>query len=124
MSFVETKKKLDAEKEAKEYEQYNVTATINAGVRVVRIAGVSVGVAYSDEDEKQLIETLRHYGADLSTKEKVYAAMHKMQETAAIATDIRESGMQVEAEYTTGCGTKVFQIDGKLYNRDGKVVAE
>lgn len=124
MSFVETKKKLDAEKEAQQYEQYNVTATINAGIRMVRIAGVPVGIANSDEDEKHMVDTLRHYGTDLSTPERVYEAIHKMQKSACVATDLRDSGMNVEAEYYTDAGTPVFQIDGKLYDENGHVLAK
>jgi len=122
MSFVETKKKIDAEK-AEPIEQYGVVDTLNAGMRLVKIADVPVGVAYSDEDEKNMQEALSHFGP-LETREQVMQAMYNMQHTTRIATDLRESGMKVEKEFTSKAGKKTFLIDGKIYDESGNVVAE
>lgn len=122
MSFVETKKKIDAEK-AEPIKQYGVVDTLNAGMRLVKIADVPVGVAYSDEDEKNMREALSHFGP-LETREQVMQAVYNMQHTTRIATDLRESGMKVEKEFTSKTGKKTFLIDGKIYDESGNIVAE
>ena len=121
MSFVNTKKALDAEKSEKQYKdlkQFNISDTIKTPMRLVKVAGVSVGVAYNDEDEQRLLETLHHYGQDLTNSSKVLAAISRMQTSLMVAEDLREAGMVPEQELKID-GRTVLMIDGNLYMTDG-----
>lgn len=51
-------------------------------------------------------------------------ALFNMQHTTRIATDLRDSEMKVEKEFTSKSGKKTFLIDGKIYDESGNVVAE
>lgn len=123
MSFKDTKKKIEAAN-IKPAEQYNVTKTLNAGIRIVKVAGVPIGVASSDEDEKFMIETLSHFNTTLETKNDVYKAFGKMQETANIATDLKEAGLTPDKEFTSKSGKPIFEISGVLYDKDGNELAK
>lgn len=121
MSFVNTKKTLDAEKSEKQYKdlkQFNISDTIKTPMRLVKVAGVPVGIAYNDEDEQRLLETLHHYGQDLTNSRKVMTAISRMQAFLAIAEDLREAGMVPEQELKID-GRTVLMIDGNLYETDG-----
>ena len=120
MSFVETKKKLDSEKNP--VEQYNVLKSIENGVRVVKLHGVTLGVVTSDEDEKAMIELLSHYGS-LDNPESLGKTLLKMYNEARIATDLRNSGFKPEMEITEN-GKSKFVIDGKLYDENGTKIGE
>ena len=119
MSFVETKKKLEAEAVKK----YGVIDTMNKGMRLVKVMDVQVGIEYRDEDEKNMLEALSHFGI-LDSCNNVMQALFNMQHTTRIATDLRDSGMKVEKEFTSKSGKKTFLIDGKIYDESGNVVAE
>lgn len=121
MSFVNTKKTLDAKKSEKQYKdlkQFNISDTIKTPMRLVKVAGVPVGIAYNDEDEQRLLETLHHYGQDLTNSRKVMTAISRMQAFLAIAEDLREAGMVPEQELKID-GRTVLMIDGNLYETDG-----
>lgn len=121
MSFVNTKKALDAKKAEEQYKdlkQFNISDTQKTAMRIVKIAGVPVGVAYNDEDEQRLLETLHHYGQNLLTSKDVYAALAKMQRTLSIAENLREAEMTPSQELTID-GRTVLLIDGDLYETDG-----
>lgn len=120
MSFVETKKKLDSEKNP--VEQYNVLKSIENGVRVVKLHNLTLGVAASDEDEKAMIELLGHYGS-LDNSESLKKALLKMYNKACVATDLRNSGLKPEMEITEN-GKSKFVIDGKLYDEGGTEIGK
>ena len=119
MSFVETKRKLDAES----IKKWGVIDTIKTGMRIVSICDIPVGVAYSDEDEKNMRDALAHFGI-LDTRGNVLKAMQTMQDTVTIATDLRNSGMNVEKEFINKSGKRTFLIEDKLYDESGNIVAE
>lgn len=121
MSFVETKKALDAKKEQANYKEYNITETMEAGLRVVKLYGVPVGVASSDEEEAHMIGLLKHYNSKLETAEDVKKAMFTMSRRATVATDLRASGMIPEMEIVKD-GYSEFVVDGVLYNDFGKEI--
>lgn len=127
MSFVKTKKAIDAKKAEEQYsdlQQFNISETAKIcknGLRIVKIANVPVGIAYSDEDEKKLLETLNHYGQNLLTVNDVMTAMQKMQDSIIRAEDLNEAGMVPEQELTID-GRTVFLIDGNLYDTDGNQI--
>ena len=127
MSFVKTKKAIDAKKAEEQYsdlQQFNISETAKIcknGLRIVKIANVPVGIAYSDEDEKKLLETLHHYGQNLLTVNDVMTAMQKMQDSIIRAEDLNEAGMVPEQELTID-GKTVFLIDGNLYDADGNQI--
>lgn len=121
MSFVNVKKALDAKKAEEQYKdlkQFNVSDTQKTTMRLVKVAGVPVGVAYNDEDEQRLLETLHHYGQNLLTANDVYKAIAKMQNSLLVAEDLREAGMEPSHELTID-GRTVLMIDGDLYETDG-----
>lgn len=122
MSFVHVKKNIENQKseaQYKELKQFNISDTIKTPIRLVKVAGVPVGIAYNDEDEKRLLETLHHYGQNLLTAEDVYAAIQKMLSSVCIAEDLREAGFTPENEVTVN-GKTVFTIDGNLYDTNGE----
>lgn len=123
MSFKDTKKKIEAAK-IQPVEQYDVTKTLNAGIRIVKVAGVEVGVASSDEDEKKMFETLSHFNTKLESAADVRKAMANMYETTVIATDLKESGLTPDKEFTSKGGKPIFEIDGVLYDKDGNELAK
>lgn len=122
MSFKDVKKKIEAAN-IQPAEQYNVTKTLNAGIRVVKVAGVEVGIASSDEDEKKMIEILSHFITKLESSADVRTAMSKMYDTTVIATDLKEAGLTPDKEFICKNGASVFEIDGVLYDKYGNEVA-
>ena len=123
MSFKDTKKKIEAAK-IQPAEQYNVTKTLNAGIRIVKVAGIEVGVASSDEDEKKMIEILSHFNTKLESIADVQTAMSKMYDTTKVATDLKEAGLTPDKEFTSKGGKPIFEIDGVLYDKDGNELAK
>lgn len=120
MSFVETKKKLDSEKNP--VEQYNILKTMNNGLRIVKLHDVQLGIASNDEEEKAMIEMLSHYGS-LSDHNSVLGALCEMHKSTEIATDLRDSGLKPETEIVEN-GRHKFIIEGKLYNEFGCEIGE
>lgn len=121
MSFVNVKKSLDAKKAEEQYKdlkQFNVSDTQKTAMRTVKVAGVPVGVAYNDEDEQRLLETLHHYGQNLLTGEDVMNALKKMYEHLKVAEDLREAELTPSQELTID-GRTVLMIGNDLYDTDG-----
>lgn len=121
MSFVNTKKALDAKKAEEQYKdlkQFNISDTVKTSMRTVKVAGVPVGVVYNDEDEQRLLDALHHYGQNLLTPNDVYVALRKMYGHLKVAEDLREAKMAPEQELTID-GRTVLMIDGNLYTTDG-----
>lgn len=121
MSFVNVKKSLDAKKAEEQYKdlkQFNVSDTQKTAMRTVKVAGVPVGVAYNDEDEQRLLETLHHYGRNLLTREDVMNALQKMYEHLKVAEDLREAELTPSQELTID-GRTVLMIGNDLYDTDG-----
>lgn len=123
MSFKDTKKKIEAAK-IQPAEQYNVTKTLNAGIRIVKVAGVEIGVASSDEDEKKMLEILSHFGTNLESANDVRKAMTKMYETTVVATDLKDAGLTPDKEFMGKSGKPIFEIAGVLYDKDGNEFAK
>lgn len=124
MSFVNVKKELDAQKAEEQYKdlkQFNVSDTVKTSMRTVKVAGVPVGVAYNDEDEQRLLETLHHYGQNLLTPNDVYTALQKMYEHLKVAEDLREAEMAPDQEVTID-GRPVLMINGNLYDTNGNQI--
>lgn len=121
MSFVNAKKALNAKKTEEQYKdlkQFNVSDTQKTTMRLVKVAGIPVGVAYNDEDAQRCLETLHHYGQNFLTANDVYRAIAKMQKALLIAEDLREAEMTPSQELTID-GRTVLLIDGDLYETDG-----
>ena len=122
MSFVNVKKSLDAKKAEEQYKdlkQFNISDTQKTAMRTVKVAGVPVGVAYNDEDEQRLLETLHHYGQNLLTREDVMNALQKMYKHLKVAEDLREAELTPSQELTID-GRTVLMIGNDLYDTNGK----
>ena len=121
MSFVNVKKSLDAKKAEEQYKdlkQFNISDTQKTAMRTVKVAGVPVGVAYNDEDEQRLLETLHHYGENLLTERDVMNALRKMYTHLKVAEDLREAELTPSQELTID-GRTVLMIGNDLYDTDG-----
>lgn len=130
MSFKKVKENIEIEKTKAKYadlKQYNVSDILaeikSKGLREVKVAGVVIGAATSDEDEAKMIENLHHFGKNLTTSEAVHEALACMQRLTHVAQNIEEAGLEIEKELSIN-DTPHFLINGELYDENGNKVSD
>lgn len=127
--FKKHREALDAEAvEAQyaEFEQFNTMSTINSlknGARVVKLCDVPLGIAFSDKDEKHLLDAIHHFGTNLTTKAAVIEAAAKMAASYHLANNLVEANMIPTQELFVN-GKKVLLIDGALYDENGNKISD
>lgn len=130
MSFKQIKENIEktqAEAKYADLKQYTVSDVVTElktkGLREVKVAGVVIGAATSDEDEAAMIENLHHFGKDLTTPCAVHKALSKMHHLTHVAQDIEDAGLTIEKELSID-NTPHFLINGELYNENGEKVSD
>lgn len=127
--FKKHREALDAqavEAQYADFEQFDTMSTINSiknGARVVKLCDVPLGIAFSDKDEKHLLDTIHHFGTDLTTKEAVIKAAAKMAASYHLAANLVEADMIPSNELSIR-GEKVLLIDGELYDENGNKISD
>lgn len=101
----------DSEKKYADVADYDLVAAAKAmsekkGMIEVKIAGVTIGYASSEEDAEKMRVELHHYGKDLTSPEKVTMALAKQSAICAKAAELVEAGFVPE---------RTIEVDGKKY---------